>query len=234
MPKPRQTISVVTPAHPARITSGMLERAHRSVYAQTLLPDAICIAIDIDKQGSAPTRQHALMQARTDWVAFLDSDDAFLPRHLELLLKYALDRQVDYVYSWFKVVQQLGNGTTRVLDDDPIFPMSHYLDPFDPENPIETTITTLVRTELAQQVGFVNLDRGHSENAGDDRYFTLECVKAGARVGHLVRKTWLWTHHQLPGTSKPGNTSGMPDRGDDAPDAQHLIAQAASTARATP
>jgi hypothetical protein len=144
-------------------------------------------------------------------VAFLDSDDLFLPRHLELLSKHAIETNADFVYSWFKILTAEG----QVLEDDPIFPMTHYLNPFDPENPIETTITTLVRTELALSVGFKALDRGHNTNSGEDRRFTLECLKQGAKISHLVRKTWLWRHHGQ-------NTSGLPTLGDAVPGTQVL------------
>jgi hypothetical protein len=192
----------------------MLARALESVHQQTLLPDAVIVAVDNDRKGAAPTRNRALQQARTDWVAFLDSDDLFLPRHLDLLLRHALKTEADFVYSWFKVLRQYPDGTTEVLEDDPIFPVSHYLDPFDPTEPIETTITTLVRTELAQSVGMHELDRGGA-NSGEDAGFTLGCVAAGANIQHLVRKTWLWCHHVLP-SGQLGNTSGLPGRGDDA------------------
>ena len=209
----RPTISVVTPTHPARMRNGRLLRAAKSVGDQTVLPDAHCIAVDVDKEGAAPTRQRALMMAQTDWVAFLDSDDAFMPRHLEWLIKCALEREADFVYSWFKVVQEFADGTAKVWEEDPIFPPGHYLNEWDPENPIETTITTLVRTELAKEVGFQALDRGE-HNSGEDRFFTIGCMNAGAKIVHLKRRSWYWVHHQTR-AGLQGNTSGIPGKGDD-------------------
>jgi glycosyltransferase involved in cell wall biosynthesis len=207
----RETISVVTPVHPGRIRNGLFAECLQSIHAQTLLPDAHCVAIDLDGEGAAPTRQKALMQARTDWVAFLDSDDLFLPRHLARMLHHAQEHELDFVYSWFKVLQDFGGGNRRVLEDDPIFPMTHYLNPWNPDDPIETTITVFVRTELAQSVGFQALDRGEA-NSGEDRFFTLGCMAAGAKIGHLVRKTWLWRHSNVNGVVL--NTSGLPTKGD--------------------
>jgi hypothetical protein len=207
----RPTISVITPVHPARLTNGLFAECLQSVHIQTLLPDAHCIAIDRDGDGAAATRQRALMMARTDWVAFLDSDDVFLPRHLRQLLTHAEDTGADFVYSWFKIMQDFGGGRRQVLEVDPIFPVTHYLSPWDPDNPIETTVTTLVRTELAQQVGFRPLERGE-ENGGEDFAFTLGCRDAGAKISHLVRKTWLWRHRSINGVAQ--NTSGLPTKGD--------------------
>jgi len=208
----RPTVGVVTPAHPARVRNGMLQAALASVGEQTLLPDATYVRIDHDREGAAATRQRALMDASTDFVAFLDSDDLFLPKHLEWLMRHQAETGADFCYAWFKVLQRGPDGSTRILEEDPIFPITHYLNDFDPENPIETTITTLVRTELAQSVGFHELDRGQV-NSGEDFNFLLGCLKAGAKVSHLKRKSWLWSHHQMaPGVM--GNTSGRPDRGD--------------------
>jgi len=191
----------------------MLAQATASVHAQTLLPDAHIVVIDHDRAGAAATRQRALEMATTDFVAFLDSDDVFLEKHLEWLMKHQQETGADFVYSWFKILQQFQNGETRILEEDLVFPVTHYLNPFDPENPIETTITTLVRTDLAKKVGFQELNRGQN-NSGEDRFFTLGCLEAGAKISHLVRKSWLWRHHALPTDGKPGNTSGRPFKGD--------------------
>jgi Glycosyltransferases involved in cell wall biogenesis len=207
------TISVITPAHPARLTGGMLTRALHSAHGQTLPPDAIHVAIDRNREGAAATRQRALMAASTDWVAFLDSDDMWLPQHLERCMKWALETDADFVYPWFRLLAIRANGSVQDYgDEDPIFPPGHFLNPFNPDDPIETTITTLVKRELAQEVGFQELNRGES-NTGEDAYFTLECLRRGAHITHLVERTWYWVHHEYsPGV--PGNTSGRPTRGD--------------------
>lgn len=190
----------------------MLQAAVNSAWQQTRLPDAVHVAMDNNRQGAAATRQRALMAASTDFVAVLDSDDMFLPKHLEWLMRHQEESGADFIYPWFQVLQQFPDGSQRVLEDDPIFPVTHYVNDFDPADPIETTITVLVRTELAKQVGYKELDRGEI-NSGEDRYFTLACLEAGAKISHLKRKSWLWRHHQLPGGVQ-GNTSGRHDRGD--------------------
>lgn len=207
------TIAVCIPAHPARARNGMLDEALRSVWAQTLLPDAVHVAMDTTRAGAPATRQRALDAASTDWVSFLDSDDLLLPQHLEHLLAHALETQADMTYGWFKLVQQLADGR-RIDhgDHDPVFPPGHFLNPFDPENPIETTITILVRRELAQQVGMRALDRGQI-NTGEDRAFVMDLLATGAKITHLTERTWVWRHHQLPDGS-PGNASGLPTKGD--------------------
>lgn len=184
-------ITVAIPTHPARLDNGMMDRATKSVYTQTLKPAALSVAVDWAREGAPATRQRALDAVATPWVAFLDSDDWFAPEHLELLARCAEEESADYVYSyWFGGADVLG----------------HFGKPFNPAAPVETTITILVRTELAKEVGFKALpDRLH--NTGEDRNLTLGCVALGAKIVHLPIRSWHWSHHQ-------GNTSGLPTKGD--------------------
>jgi hypothetical protein len=196
-------IAVITPSIPPR--AKMLRRALFSVHAQTLPPAAHNIAYDINREGAPATRQRALDAVTSDieWVAPLDDDDEFKPFHLEALYRHAQETGADMVYSWFELI---GQGGQSYGDVDPIFPATHFTNPFNPDNPIETTITVLVRAELAKQVGYKRLNRGEA-NTGEDRYFTLECLAAGAKISHLVQRTWRWSHHG-------GNTSGLTTKGD--------------------
>lgn len=183
-------VTVVVPYHPARATNGMLQRAVTSVNAQTI-PHQLLIIEDTERQGAAATRQRGLDQVTTPWVAFLDSDDELDPTHLEQLLACAAETDADYVYPWFRV-----KGGT-----DP-FPM-FYGKPWDNAHPHSTTITILVRTELAQRIRFTGV-------YGEDYAFTLRCVADGARIVHHPARTWTWWHGGH-------NSSGCPDRGDARP-----------------
>lgn len=191
-------VSVVTPWHTQRKANGMLERAAASVRNQTVHVEHI-LAEDIHHLGAAITRHHGLALVETEWTAFLDSDDELDPDHIEHLLACAQETGADYVYPWFRVV----GGS------DP-FPM-FFERPWDDNQPHQTTITILVRTGLAQHVGFHNPPEDSTvggQRGGEDWHFTLGCIAAGARIVHLPRRSWTWHHHG------GGNTSGRPDRGD--------------------
>lgn len=202
MPK----IAVITPTIPTR--QQLLARALRSVSMQTLPAYSVNVASDVDRLGAPDTRQRALNSVRpnVDWVAPLDDDDEFLPFHLEALYRHALETGADYVYSWFEVVRPDG---LSYGDYDPVFPPTHFTNPFDPANPVETTVTILIRRELLQAIGYVQLHRpeeyAKGASTGEDRNLTLRCIDAGATISHLVRRTWRWHHHGR-------NTSGRPDR----------------------
>jgi len=182
-------ITVVIPTIPGREAD--LRRAVMSVQAQTLPAAKILVMQDDEGMGAAANRDRGLRMVETPWVAFLDDDDWFAPIHLEHMLAHALETGADFVYSWFQTVPP---GL------DP-FPPTHFSNDFNPADPIETTITTLVRTGIAKQVGFKPLDRGEN-NGGEDRYFTLGCLALGARISHLKERTWYWNMHGR-------NTSGL-------------------------
>lgn len=200
-------IGVVTASHPARATNGFLERACKSVREQTLPAAGHFIVNDVDKRGAAWTRQKALEANVFPWTAFLDSDDWFHHRHLQRLAEVQHDTDADYVYTWFWLAYgQLGKERTTPYDT--VFPPGHFRDPWDPANPRHTTITVLVRTELAREVGFVTVeDDGEiAHRRGEDWEFTLGCNRLG-KIVHVPERTWYWHHHGL-------NSSGIPGRGD--------------------
>lgn len=180
-------VTVVIPYHQQRVTNGMLARAVASVTAQTVPVELITVE-DTAGEGAAATRQRGIDQVTTPWVAFLDSDDELDPIHIEHLLACAEQHAADYVYPWFRVA----GGS------DP-FPM-FFGKPWDDSAPHSTTVTILVRTEIAQRIGFRGV-------YGEDWAFTLRCVADGVKIVHLPERTWTWWHG-------PQNSSGVPGRGD--------------------
>ena len=200
-------IAVITPTIPTR--GALLRRAQRSIDFQTMPAWEVHVAADTDRQGAAVTRQRALAEVSDDcdWVAPLDDDDEMMPFHLEALYDFAMETGADYVYSWFEVV---GINGVRFGDHDPVFPPTHFTNPFNPQEPVETTITILIKRQLLLDVGgYEQLYRPEAYAAGastgEDRNLTLRCIEAGADIQHLVRRTWFWHHHGR-------NTSGRPDR----------------------
>jgi glycosyltransferase involved in cell wall biosynthesis len=184
----RSDITVVIPTIPPR--QDMLARAVASAVNQTLTPDALSVAVDTEHGGAAVVRQRALRTVDTVWVAFLDDDDWFFPQHLRTLMSIARDADADYAYSWFD-----GN--------DP-FPQ-HRGRQMDPANPHHTTMTILVKTELAKIVGFANHPDANVVWTGEDWLFTQKCIEAGAKFIGTDQVTWFYNVHS-------GNTSGLGSR----------------------
>jgi glycosyltransferase involved in cell wall biosynthesis len=195
---PEWDVTVVTPTIPTRERRLLLERALASVNAQTRPPVAASIALDLRREGAWATRDRALRAVDpgvSPWVAFLDDDDEFKPEHLERCLQHAAETGADYVFSWFDT-----RYCYRRED-----PLGHFGRAFDAADPHHTTVTTVVRTELAQLVGYTPPDPG-DRVGGEDWRFTLDCVAAGAKISHLPERTWFWHH------DRGGATAGLPTR----------------------
>ena len=184
-------VTVCIPSIPPR--APLLQRAITSVLAQERPADALSIAIDNHKQGAAMTRNRALFAVKTEWVAFLDDDDEMYQRHLRRLFEHQELTGADVVFPWFDVIGGL----------DP-FPVLEGLE-FKPETPHSFPITTLVRTQLALEVGGFPVERDpqNTVGAGEDWYFWLKLIEAGAHIVHLNERTWCWHHDS-------GNTGGLP------------------------
>jgi glycosyltransferase involved in cell wall biosynthesis len=88
-------ITVLTPTLSDRYL--MLEECKQSVQNQTLKPFEHLIKMDTLRNGEAAMRNNLLQAAKTEWVAFLDDDDLFLPYHLEML--WNARHEGDVIYS---------------------------------------------------------------------------------------------------------------------------------------
>lgn len=183
-------VTVCIPSIPPRAL--LLARAVATCAAQTVKPRAISVAIDTEKEGAGPTRTRALMGSQTEYTAFLDDDDELLIGHLEVLLKLAIEQEADVVWSWFEVIG----------GEDPL---GHRGRQWNPAEPHLFPITALVRTEMAQSIGFSPPIHHSGQISGEDFPFWLAMQDAGAKFVHTPEITWCWHHDS-------GNTSGMPNR----------------------
>lgn len=212
MPTVGVSIASIPPRAP------LLARALASVCAQTRPADQIVVHVDHEGVGAPRAKNAALSAITTDWVAFLDDDDEFLPQHLERLLQTAEETGADLVYPWYCGIN---TGLFHIYDAAGVL-RSPFNVPFAPQhadlilsgdNFIPTTV--LVRTRLAQQVGGfgVSPTAGPHDNiagdTGDDRVLWARLLNAGATFVHLPEVTWQWNSH----IDDPGDhTSGRPWR----------------------
>jgi glycosyltransferase involved in cell wall biosynthesis len=193
-------VTVCVTTHPGR--EGQLSLALASVCEQTLQPRAIIVERDVDRTGAGPTKNRALARATTTWVGFLDSDDQFMPRHLELLVAAQLKSSADVVYPMAYVTSQMGgrdpsDRAGRPFDADELRRRSYI------------TTTSLIRRSLLVEAGGFRCPPGSNY---DDWGGYLALLDYGATFYHLPVQTFWWfvTRPGYPGC--PGNTSGQPNR----------------------
>lgn len=190
------SITVIIPTIPTR--AHLLMRAIESVRQQTVEVDKIIVHHDTLKQGAARTRQAALEQVTTDLVLPLDDDDELKIDGIERLLEHQANTGADMVYGHYDVI---GGEDPRP---------DNLGKPFDPLNPVQTTIVVLSKTRAAQACGYVNpndapLDSPDRMYAGEDWYFITTAIAKGYTISHCPHKVFDWHHHG-------SNTSGLPSR----------------------
>lgn len=130
-------VSIITPAYRC---ASVVDETIRSVVAQTYTnwemliaddcsPDNTCTIIEswakrdpriklikLERNGGPSiARNAALEQARGRWVAFLDSDDFWLPKKLELCLEFARMRDAAFVFTGFRRIPSAGGEPGRYI-----------------------------------------------------------------------------------------------------------------------
>lgn len=187
-------VTAVIPTIPPRST-GKLGRALKSALRQTRSVDAISLAIDTRHEGAAVTRNRALAGVTTEWSAFLDDDDEWLPGHIDILLHAAERTGADVIYPWFDVPEG--------FDPFPQFEGQEFQRlALEVQNYIPVTV--LARTELIRSTGGFQAI-GPPDNPCDDHGAWKALLAGGAKFAHVNARTWLWHWHA-------GNTSGRGDR----------------------
>jgi hypothetical protein len=171
-------ITLVIPTIAGR--EALLERAVMSAMNQTF-PLAIHIELDPDREGAAATRNKALTQVATEWVAFLDDDDELKPNHLRSCARHARLTGADVVYPGYDTVGEDPIGCFGIPFDPHLIGLRNYI-----------PVTTLCRTELVQAVGGFQPHPDENGDPCEDWGLWLALLKAGAKFSHLPQRTWIW------------------------------------------
>lgn len=173
--------------------ASLLEQAVWSVSQQTVKPaGGVMVALDIDREGAAATRQRALDMVTTEWTSFLDDDDYLYPNHIETHMRLLDEHNADVAYSWFD-----GN--------EPFGPEPRHRGlTWDPANPHHITMCITVRTEMAKAVGFTQ--SGATAACGnEDWLFVLGLNDLGVKFVGTGEITFFYRVHQ-------SNSSGLASR----------------------
>lgn len=179
----------------------LLGRALDSVLNQTLAPTEIIIIDDHLREGAATTRNKALAQVKTRWVAWLDDDDELLPTHIQSLVKGIRRARAQLAYSYAQFVGGRDPLATSVN--------GHLVSPFGVPFGVEQRrhlrelgnfipVTWLGETELIRKVGgFPQPNSFPAVASGDceDYGLLLRLLDAGAEFVHVPEVTWRYHFH---------------------------------------
>lgn len=155
--------------------------------AAALAPDRVRVMHQPNK-GLPGARNAGASGATAEFLAFLDADDTLMPTFCSDLVRAIRDEEaagrdedVSHAYGQ-QVLSELGHGTWRVPDWDPLLLMITNLHP----------PTALIRRERFEAIGGYN----ESMREGyEDWDFWLSCAERGWRGVRVRKPVYTWRRH---------------------------------------
>lgn len=205
----KQVVDVTVVIPTIGVRRSKMHQALGSIHVQSVVPAMTIVEQDEQHRGAAATRNTALKNVSTEWVAFLDDDDLLYPEHLRLCLAVAEREGADVVYPWYDYVV---NGEVDNSLDPLAVPFRgelrspkgikfgreqrDYL--LDVANFIPVTV--LARTQAVRDVGGFAEEDEH-----EDWSLWKRLLLNDAHFVHLPVRTWRWRQHDY-------HTNGKGDR----------------------
>jgi glycosyltransferase involved in cell wall biosynthesis len=160
-------------------------------FAKSVSQPVIFLRHEIN-QGLPATRNTAIARARGEWIALLDSDDLWMPDHLEKAVARAQASGADLVHSGVMMFDSDSgrDDAERVPSAAALanFPRSLFLAEY-----IIQPSSVLLRSELCQQVGGFNPESRYVE----DRELWLRLVRRGAKFAYVDAITCRYRQHAV-------------------------------------
>jgi glycosyltransferase involved in cell wall biosynthesis len=202
-----------------------LENALRSVLAQTCqdfeiivvddgskddpattvarLDDPRIRLIQQDNRGGGAARNRGIDEARGQYVALLDSDDRFQPRHLETMKDLLASRT--NILGYAPVVADRGGGRTVLKPLRCIRPGEHMANYLLCDRGFIPTMTMVADTRLARKVRFAE-----SLQTAEDTDFAIRLYLEGCEFVMTHEPGAIWRDSHDEGRSSAGGRRNLP------------------------
>jgi|HubBroStandDraft_2_1064218.scaffolds.fasta_scaffold41998_2 glycosyltransferase involved in cell wall biosynthesis len=150
-----------------------------------------------ENRGGGAARNTGLEAARGRFVALLDSDDQFLPHHLERM-KELLEGTTGLV-GYAKMIVDRGNGRTLLKPPRALGPDEHMATYLLCDRGFVPTITVVVETDMARRI------RYHEDlHAAEDTDFALRLFLAGCKFSMIEEPGAVWKDTYDPARTSAG------------------------------
>ena len=98
-------------------------------------------------QGPGAARNHSLSQAKGRYIAFLDSDDIWLPHKIERQLRFMQDRQSAFTFASYSLIGQQGEDLHKTIQAPASITYRQYL-----RNTIIGCLTVMIDREKTGRI----------------------------------------------------------------------------------
>jgi GT2 family glycosyltransferase len=146
--------------------------------------------------GGAAARNHGFDEARGRFVALLDSDDQFLPHHLENM-RALLENAPDTV-GYARMVVDRGNGITMMKPPRAIRPDEHMGTYLLCDRGFVPTITVALSADTARRVGYGGW------RPAEDTDFAIRLFLAGCKFKMVEEPGAIWNDVYDPNRTSAG------------------------------
>lgn len=70
---------------------------------------------EISNSGAAVARNNSIQNAKGNFIAFIDSDDVWLPNKLELQLNFMIEKEYNFTYTSYKRIDENGGNLNTIV-----------------------------------------------------------------------------------------------------------------------
>jgi GT2 family glycosyltransferase len=152
-------------------------------------------------QGLPATRNTAIATAQGEWIALLDADDLWTPRHLELAIALARETGAEIIHTGVVLFESESGRELATREPSAEALAAFPLSLFRGDYPIQPSSALIRRDALVRAGGFDPRCR-----YVEDRELWLRLVRGGARVSFVAERTCRYRQH---GAAMTRNASAM-------------------------
>ncbi|HDY7922009.1 TPA: glycosyltransferase family 2 protein [Vibrio vulnificus] len=122
-------------------------------------------------EGAAISRNNSISHSNGDFLAFIDSDDVWLPNKLESQVEFMIANNIDFSFTAYELIDEGGNKLNKTID-------THHNAPLSYADMLKKKATLGCSTVMLKKSSFVDLDMPLLRT-GQDYALWLKLLKTG-------------------------------------------------------